>query len=117
METDHVIAGTGYKVDVGLLAFLDPALRSQSKAVHEAPALDSLFQSSVRDLHFVGISSAFAFGPVMRFVHGTKHGAILAGHLCGAAPMRPAQRHDGSEVVAPVLARSSATSMARRPPN
>ena len=88
MDTDHVIAGTGYKVDVDLLAFLDPALRSQIKAVHGAPALNSLFQSSVRDLHFVGISSVFAFGPVMRFVHGTKHAAIVAGHLRGAARMR-----------------------------
>ena len=117
MDTDHVLAGTGYKVDIDRLAFLDPALRSRVKAFHGAPVLDSAFQSSVRNLYFVGISSAFAFGPVMRFVHGTKHAAaILAGHLRGAARKRFAQRYDDREVPAPVLARSSAASTAPRRP-
>jgi len=115
MDTDHVIAGTGYKVDIDRLAFLDPELRSQIKAFHGAPALDSVFQSSVRNLHLVGILSAFAFGPVMRFVDGTKHAAaILAGHLRGAARKRFVQPYDDREVPAPVLARSPAASTAPR---
>ncbi len=88
MNTDHVIAATGYKVDIGRLAFLDPALRSRIKDFHGAPVLDRAFQSSVRNLHFVGISSAFSFGPVMRFVHGTKHAAAI---LHGAPSRRSGQ--------------------------
>jgi FAD-dependent urate hydroxylase len=90
MDTDHVIAATGYKVDIGRLAFLDPALLSRIEVFHGAPALDSVFQSSVRNLHFVGIASAFTFGPVMRFVHGTKHAAaILTAHLRAGTRRRP----------------------------
>jgi lysine/ornithine N-monooxygenase len=36
METDHVIAATGYKVDIGRLAFLDPPLRSEIKVLRGA---------------------------------------------------------------------------------
>ena len=68
--TEHVIAATGYKVDMGRLAFLDPAIRSKLKCVNGAPALSSSFESSVPGLYFVGIAAANSFGPVMRFAFG-----------------------------------------------
>ena len=82
ITTDHLIAATGYRVDVGRLAFLDPALRSAIKTYGGAPVLNSVLELSVPGLHFVGLASAFSFGPVMRFVYGTKHAAaILTSHM------------------------------------
>jgi len=68
--TDHVIAATGYKVNVERLAFLDSGIRSKLKCVNATPLLSSNFESSVPGLYFVGIAAANSFGPVMRFAFG-----------------------------------------------
>jgi hypothetical protein len=68
--TDHVILGTGYRVDLGRLKFLSPEILSGIKAVERTPILSSTFESSVPGLYFVGIAAANSFGPVMRFAFG-----------------------------------------------
>jgi FAD-dependent urate hydroxylase len=81
-STDHLIAGTGYKVDVSRLPFIGAQLRAGIRTFNAAPVLSSAFESSVPGLYFVGIASALSFGPVMRFVYGAKHAAaILTAHL------------------------------------
>jgi thioredoxin reductase len=67
---DHVIAATGYKVDLERLQFLSPDLRSQVQTVNGAPVLTSNFESSMRGLYFAGVAAANTFGPVMRFAFG-----------------------------------------------
>jgi thioredoxin reductase len=90
IETDHVIAATGYQVDLERMSFLDPALRAKVKTYAGVPILNRQLQSSLPGLHFVGMASAQSFGPVMRFVHGTKHAArILSGSLRKRAAIRP----------------------------
>lgn len=104
--TDHVLAATGYKVNVGRLSYLDQALRSAIKAHNGAPVLNSVYESSVPGLHFVGISAALTFGPVMRFVHGTKHPAhALAAHIRSAVRQQP----DDMALPLPARRPSSAT--------
>ena len=68
--TEHVIAATGYKVDMERLKFLNPEIRSKLKCVNGTPVLSSSFESSVPGLYFVGIAAANSFGPVMRFAFG-----------------------------------------------
>ena len=68
--TEHVIAATGYKVDLKRLSFLSPELRSKIKAVNHTPVLSSSFESSIPGLYFVGVAAANSFGPVMRFAFG-----------------------------------------------
>jgi len=68
--TGHVIAATGYKVDLGRLKFLTPDIRSQIKTVKGSPQLSSSFESSVPGIYFVGLAAANSFGPVMRFAFG-----------------------------------------------
>jgi thioredoxin reductase len=70
--TERVLAATGYRVDVDRLEFLDSELRAALKRVGGAPDLSSSFESSVRGLYFIGLASANSFGPVMRFVCGTR---------------------------------------------
>jgi cation diffusion facilitator CzcD-associated flavoprotein CzcO len=79
IETDRVIAATGYRVDLSRLPFLDPALREAITTFAGAPLLKGAFETSVPDLHFVGLASALTFGPVMRFVYGTRHAATILG--------------------------------------
>ena len=72
VEADHVLAATGYKVDLGRLAFLDDALRTQIRVEAGAPALTTRFESTVPGLYFVGPSAANAFGPLLRFACGAQ---------------------------------------------
>jgi thioredoxin reductase len=67
---DHVIAATGYKVNLEKLKFLSAETRSRIKTVVGSPALSSGFESSVPGLYFVGLAAAISFGPVMRFAFG-----------------------------------------------
>ena len=71
MVADHVIAGTGYVVDVRRLNFLAPSLVARLRHTRYAPQLSTSFESSVPGLYFAGLSAAMSFGPVMRFVAGT----------------------------------------------
>ncbi|MFJ9610618.1 FAD-dependent oxidoreductase [Kitasatospora sp. NPDC101176] len=85
LETDHVLAATGYRVDVDRLELLDAALRrAVVRAPTGAPRLDRDFQSSVLGLYFTGLSAADTFGPLMRFVAGTGFAARrISGALAG----------------------------------
>jgi hypothetical protein len=68
--TEHVIAATGYKVNLERLTFLSPGIRSHLKTVGGSPVLSSSFESSVPGIYFVGVAAANSFGPVMRFAFG-----------------------------------------------
>ena len=67
---EHIIAATGYQVDLERLTFLNSEIRSQLKTVKGSPVLSSSFESSVPGIYFVGIAAANSFGPVMRFAFG-----------------------------------------------
>ena len=78
----HVLAGTGFEVDVDRIAFLDPDLRREVRRIERGPSLSRHFESSVRGLYFAGVSAAFSFGPLFRFVAGTRVAApIIARHI------------------------------------
>jgi thioredoxin reductase len=68
--TEHIIAATGYKVDMERLGFLNPEIRSKVEALDRTPILSSSFESSMPGLYFVGVAAANSFGPVMRFAFG-----------------------------------------------
>jgi hypothetical protein len=77
LEVDQVIAGTGYKIDIARLAFLDPSIESAIEVLDGAPKLSSYFESSVAGLYFIGAAAELAFGPAMRFMYGAKHSAAV----------------------------------------
>ena len=86
VATDHVIAATGYKVDLRRIKFLENDLQSQLRSAENTPVLSSSFESSVPGLHFVGLASANTFGPVMRFLLGARYTARrLTSHFSHAA--------------------------------
>jgi thioredoxin reductase len=70
LEVDHVLAATGYKVNMNKLDFLDPAVRADLRVEDGAPVLSRTFESTVPGLFFTGPTAAFAFGPLLRFACG-----------------------------------------------
>jgi hypothetical protein len=85
LEVDHVIAGTGYEIDVDRLSFLDTALRARVRRIVRAPSLSRNFESSVAGLYFVGPTSAFSFGPLLRFVAGAAYASpTVTKHILAA---------------------------------
>lgn len=84
---DHVIAATGFQVDIDRLKYLDPSLLREIKRERDGiPVLNSSFETSLPNLFIVGVASSPVFGPIMRFMFGAKHAApILAARLrqCG----------------------------------
>lgn len=92
MVADHLIAATGYKVDLKRLGFLSDDLRSQIRTTGGAPMLSSGFESSVPGLYFAGLAAANSFGPVMRFAFGAGFAAKrISAALAKAAAKQPAR--------------------------
>jgi FAD-dependent urate hydroxylase len=73
LTVDHVIAGTGYNIDVDRLSFLDSELRSSIQRLGRAPRVNASFETSVPGLHVIGPASAMSFGPLFRFVAGCEY--------------------------------------------
>ncbi|MCX4756619.1 NAD(P)-binding domain-containing protein [Kitasatospora purpeofusca] len=87
LEADHVLAATGYRVDVGRLDYLSPELRGAIERRNGgAPRLSAGFESSVPGLYFTGLSAADTFGPLMRFVCGTGFAARRISRSAAAGP-------------------------------
>jgi thioredoxin reductase len=70
VQAGHVIAATGYRVDLKRLPFLSAEIRSKIRTVAGSPILSSNFESSVPGIYFAGLAAANSFGPVMRFAFG-----------------------------------------------
>jgi FAD-dependent urate hydroxylase len=86
IETEHVIAATGYRADIRRLPFLGAGITSQLKLLNNVPKLSSHFESSVPWLFFVGPAAVDSFGPVLRFACGAKFTASrLSNHLARAS--------------------------------
>jgi cation diffusion facilitator CzcD-associated flavoprotein CzcO len=89
LAVDHVVACTGYKVDVDAIGFLGDKVRQRIALVGRAPELSAHFETSVPGLYVVGPAAAFSFGPNFRFVVGCEFTAPrIAGHLARTMPRR-----------------------------
>lgn len=98
---DHVMLGTGYKLDVTTHPLLSTEVTRAIATRDGYPRLGPGFESSLRGLHFVGAMSALSFGPGMRFVSGTWYTAPalarqVSRRLAGARPL-PLKRVAESE--------------------
>jgi len=101
IEADHVVAGTGFKVDLARLPFLDAGVLARLALMEKAPRLSAHFESSLPGLYFVGTTAAYEFGPMLRFVCGAK---FTAGRVAGAVAMAA---REGAPTVARASSRAS----------
>jgi hypothetical protein len=70
---DHVLLGTGYRIDVSKYDFLSPELAKAIACFQGYPRLTQGLEASVPGLHFVGAPAMWSFGALMRFVVGTHY--------------------------------------------
>jgi len=75
IDVDHVVAATGYRVDLSRIPFIDDGLQVQLNKAEGTPVLSRNFESSVRGLYFIGAAAAGSFGPLLRFAYGAKFAA------------------------------------------
>jgi hypothetical protein len=85
---DHVLLGTGYKVDVSKYEFLSPKLSKSISTFQGYPHLTDGFETSVPRLHILGAPAVWSFGPLMQFVVGTHYASrsllrCIAGKAAG----------------------------------
>jgi pyridine nucleotide-disulfide oxidoreductase len=82
---DHVVLGTGYRVNVARYPFLNSAILQRLRVIDGFPQLGPALESSVPGLHFLGAPAAWSFGPLMYFVSGTRYVAdALVRHFSSA---------------------------------
>jgi thioredoxin reductase len=96
LTVDHVLFGTGFRVDIARYPFLAPSLLSRVRRAGGYPLLGRGMESSVPGLHFVGAPAAWSFGPIMRFVAG----GWYAGQAAARAVADADRRRRGSAVLA-----------------
>jgi thioredoxin reductase len=85
---DHVLFGTGYRVDITRYPFLAPDLAGGVRTQDGYPLLKRGMESTVPGLHFVGAAAAHSFGPIMRFVAGGWYASEALARQLGGSPSR-----------------------------
>lgn len=94
---DHVLLGTGYKIDVARLGILDADLLAVLARRGGAPVLGAGFESSVPGLHFIGASAVASYGPLMRFIAGAGFAArAVTKRVLGQRSRAAASRRDAA---------------------
>jgi cation diffusion facilitator CzcD-associated flavoprotein CzcO len=88
-EADHVLLGTGYRIDIARYDFLSADVLQAVRRMDGYPVLNAGFESSLPGLYFVGTTAARSFGPLCRFVAGTPFVArTLARYAAGKPDAR-----------------------------
>lgn len=71
LSVDHILMGTGFKIDVSKYEFLAPSLLERISRVNGFPLLNDGLETSVPGLHILGAPGVYSFGPLLQFVSGT----------------------------------------------
>jgi cation diffusion facilitator CzcD-associated flavoprotein CzcO len=98
IEADHVIAGTGFHIDVKRLPFLPEQVQSGLVTRAGFPLVNRAGESSVPGLYFAGAHTMASLGPGVRFISGTHH---VAARIAKAVARRARKGGVPAEPAAP----------------
>jgi thioredoxin reductase len=102
LDVDHVICGTGFRMDLARLPFLPEEIRVKIWTVNGYPIVDRVGESTAPGVYFMGAPSAFSLGPSVRFIAGTHNvAAKLAKSLAGRSRASTGRLEAPSVVTAP----------------
>jgi cation diffusion facilitator CzcD-associated flavoprotein CzcO len=96
-SVDHIVLGTGYRVDVNAIPFLTPELRRQIRQHDGYPDLNSGMESTVPRLYFTGAAAALNFGRNMWFVYGAPWAAERINRVLWCRPSPYFAKHKDFE--------------------
>jgi thioredoxin reductase len=74
-EADRVVLSAGFRFSLDRMDFLSPTIRAAVEVRGDWPLIDRYFRSSDPDLLFVGFAAEHRFGPIARFVSGSRFSA------------------------------------------
>jgi hypothetical protein len=93
---DHVLLGTGYRVNVSKYDFLAPGLVRRIRCMNGYPCLHDGLETSVPGLHILGAPAVWSFGPLMQFVSGTQYASESLTRYITGQPASSMQREGSS---------------------
>jgi FAD-dependent urate hydroxylase len=82
-EADAVVVSAGFRFALDRMAFLSPTVRAAVAVQDGWPVLDREFRSSDPDLLLVGFAAERRFGPIARFVSGSRFTAHRVAEALG----------------------------------
>ena len=82
-EVDDLVVAAGYRFVLDRLPFLSAEIKRSIVLEHGWPVLDRWFRSSDPNLLFVGYAAEYRFGPLVRFVLGTRFTAERVSEALG----------------------------------
>jgi hypothetical protein len=100
-QVDHVLLGTGYRINVRRYEFLPETLTASLRLVDGHPVLGRGFESSIPGLHFLGAPAVWSYGPLMRFVAGADFAARAVAQALARVPRKVANRSMGEALQSP----------------
>ena len=75
IDADHVIAGSGFRIDVSRLPFLPEEIQAALVTRANCPLVNRAGESTVPGLYFAGAPAMVSLGPGVRFIAGTHYTA------------------------------------------
>src|ERR1700761_6254069 len=75
IAADHVIAGTGFRIDIARLPFLSKEIQAGLVTRVNCPLVNRAGESTIPGLYFAGAPTMPSLGPGVRFISGTHHTA------------------------------------------
>jgi thioredoxin reductase len=113
IEADHVIAGSGFRIDVSRLPFLPEEIQAALVTRANCPLVNRAGESTVPGLYFAGAHTMVSLGPGVRFISGTHHTAariarsVASRARGGAGPADPAARAGSPQPLAAAVGAGS----------
>jgi FAD-dependent urate hydroxylase len=80
-EADVTIVAAGFRFDLSRLSFLSPDIQQAIRLDDGWPVLDRWFRSTDPNIVLVGFAAAHRFGPIVRFIPGTRFAAPRVSEL------------------------------------
>ena len=71
IDVDHVIAGTGFRIDVSRLTYLSPEIQTGLTTRGNCPLVNRAGESTIPGMYFAGALTSVSLGPGVRFISGT----------------------------------------------
>jgi FAD-dependent urate hydroxylase len=71
IDADHVIAGTGFRIDVSRLTYLSQEIQAGLTTRGNCPLVNRAGESTIPGMYFAGALTSVSLGPGVRFISGT----------------------------------------------